>query len=292
MGASRISVSRRARIILPLAFLCGASPVAAQSDADYFRDKTIKVIIPSAPGGGRVLNTCGRGQTLAQAISRARKKAAPQLAAAVTAAMQQLGMAGGQFDIALQPTDGPQSFGVESAEFLVAGHAGSTPRPLAKVASGGELARFLLATKVVLAAKGSAPTLIFDEIDTGVGGAVADAIGVRLARLAGGLQVLAVTHAKGTYSMFRAILSSAGRQPSAAHVVPVGIPLYKSSAILYTKVMDKITLTPELRMLIKHQISEKRKAHMKKYARNYAIMDQMMANLDRQIEADKVVQSR
>jgi DNA repair protein RecN (Recombination protein N) len=66
--------------------------------------------------------------------------------------------------------------------------------PLMKVASGGELARFMLALKVILAAKGSAPTLVFDEIDTGVGGAVADAIGVRLSRLAQGLQVLAVTH--------------------------------------------------------------------------------------------------
>jgi len=72
---------------------------------------------------------------------------------------------------------------------------GTRPGPLMKVASGGELARFLLALKVVLADRGSAPTLVFDEIDTGVGGAVADAIGVRLARLARGVQVLAVTHA-------------------------------------------------------------------------------------------------
>ena len=72
---------------------------------------------------------------------------------------------------------------------------GTRPGPLMKVASGGELARFLLALKVVLADRGSAPTLVFDEIDTGVGGAVADAIGARLARLAGGVQVLAVTHA-------------------------------------------------------------------------------------------------
>jgi DNA repair protein RecN (Recombination protein N) len=76
---------------------------------------------------------------------------------------------------------------------------GTKPGPLMKIASGGELARFLLALKVVLADRGSAPTLVFDEIDTGVGGAVADAIGVRLARLAKGLhkgvQVLAVTHA-------------------------------------------------------------------------------------------------
>jgi DNA repair protein RecN (Recombination protein N) len=72
---------------------------------------------------------------------------------------------------------------------------GTRPGPLTKVASGGELARFLLALKVVLADRGSAPTLVFDEIDTGVGGAVADAIGVRLARLAERVQVLTVTHA-------------------------------------------------------------------------------------------------
>jgi DNA repair protein RecN (Recombination protein N) len=79
-------------------------------------------------------------------------------------------------------------------EFLVAANPGTPLSPLMKVASGGELARFMLALKVVLAAKGSAPTLIFDEIDTGVGGAVAEAIGMRLSRLAKGLQVLAVTH--------------------------------------------------------------------------------------------------
>jgi len=72
---------------------------------------------------------------------------------------------------------------------------GTRPGPLMKVASGGELARFLLALKVVLADRGSAPTLVFDEIDTGVGGAVADAVGVRLARLASRVQVIAVTHA-------------------------------------------------------------------------------------------------
>ncbi len=137
----------------------------------------------------------------AQAASRARKKAAPQLAAAVTAAMQQLGMAGGQFDIALNPADGPQSFGLESAEFLVAGHAGSTPRPLAKVASGGELSRIALAIAVTAsqAAAANAPaTLIFDEIDVGIGGAVAETVGRLMKQLGhsadGRRQVLAVTH--------------------------------------------------------------------------------------------------
>jgi len=133
----------------------------------------------------------------AAAASRARRKAAPQLAAAVTAAMQQLGMAGGQFDIALQPTDGPQSWGAESAEFLVAGHAGSTPRPLAKVASGGELSRIALAIAVTTSQADTAHapgTLIFDEIDVGIGGAVAETVGRLMKQLGRERQVLAVTH--------------------------------------------------------------------------------------------------
>ncbi|HXY57909.1 MAG TPA: DNA repair protein RecN, partial [Methylocystis sp.] len=85
--------------------------------------------------------------------------------------------------------------GIDRVEFWVQTNPGSRPGPLTKVASGGELARFLLALKVVLADRGSAPTLVFDEIDTGVGGAVADAIGQRLSRLGGKVQVLAVTHA-------------------------------------------------------------------------------------------------
>ncbi len=133
----------------------------------------------------------------AAAATRLRHKAAPELAAAVTAAMQQLGMAGGRFDIALPPTDGPQSWGAESAEFLVAGHAGSTPRPLGKVASGGELSRIALAIAVTTsqAATGNAPgTLIFDEIDVGIGGAVAETVGRLMKQLGRERQVMAVTH--------------------------------------------------------------------------------------------------
>jgi DNA repair protein RecN (Recombination protein N) len=88
----------------------------------------------------------------------------------------------------------PGPYGIDRVEFLVAANPGTPLAPLIRVASGGELARFMLALKVVLAAQGSAPTLVFDEIDTGVGGAVADAIGIRLSRLAQNLQVLAVTH--------------------------------------------------------------------------------------------------
>ena len=85
--------------------------------------------------------------------------------------------------------------GIDQVEFWVRTNPGTRPGPLMRVASGGELSRFLLALKVALADRGSAPTLVFDEIDTGVGGAVADAIGQRLARLAGRVQVLSVTHA-------------------------------------------------------------------------------------------------
>lgn len=129
-------------------------------------------------------------------LSAARKKAAQPLAQRVSDAMQQLGMAGGRFDVALVPQDTPQAFGQETVEFLVAGHAGSAPRPLAKVASGGELSRLALAIAVTTAqARASGPaTLIFDEIDSGVGGTVADAVGRLMKQLGRSAQVLAVTH--------------------------------------------------------------------------------------------------
>ena len=144
----------------------------------------------------------------ARAVTRARERAAPVLADAVTVAMQQLGMTGGRFEVALVPQDEPQSFGQESAEFRVAGHAGSTPRPLGKVASGGELSRLALAIAVTTAqgavhskrndSRASVPTLIFDEIDAGVGGTVADSVGRLMKQLGRDLgpggQVLAVTH--------------------------------------------------------------------------------------------------
>ncbi|HEY1091384.1 MAG TPA: DNA repair protein RecN [Burkholderiaceae bacterium] len=134
----------------------------------------------------------------ARRVGAARAAAAPKLAAAVTQAMQQLGMAGGAFEVALLPQAEPQSFGLESAEFLVAGHAGSTPRPLAKVASGGELSRLALAIAITTSqskqSSQSVGTLIFDEIDAGVGGAVAETIGRLMKQLGASTQVLAVTH--------------------------------------------------------------------------------------------------
>src|SRR5690349_8981337 len=130
----------------------------------------------------------------AEKLSAARRRTAQLLDKAVNAELKPLKLERAEFSTAISGEDeGPN--GVDRVEFWVRTNPGTRPGPLMKVASGGELARFLLALKVVLADRGSAPTLVFDEIDTGVGGAVADAIGVRLARLADGVQVLSVTHA-------------------------------------------------------------------------------------------------
>jgi DNA repair protein RecN (Recombination protein N) len=118
--------------------------------------------------------------------------------------MPGLGMAGGRFDVALVRQEQPQSFGLENVEFQVAGHAGSTPRALAKVASGGELSRLALAIAVVTsrargdardgAIGGAVGTLIFDEIDAGIGGTVGDVVGALMKQLGLSAQVLSVTH--------------------------------------------------------------------------------------------------
>ena len=165
----------------------------------------------------------------AQRISAARQAAAAPLARAVTQAMQGLGLGGGRFEVELSPLAEPQSQGLEAVEFLVAGHAGSTPRPLGRVASGGELSRLALAIvvstlKPVLrrgevqddglgdrpgdlpeerphdhpgedaAGQGGVGTLIFDEIDAGIGGAVGNTVGALMKQLGHQRQVLAVTH--------------------------------------------------------------------------------------------------
>jgi DNA repair protein RecN (Recombination protein N) len=129
----------------------------------------------------------------AQKLSKGRTKAAKALGEAVTAAMQDLSMSGGRFAIALEACE-PAAYGVEQVEFLVAGHAGVAPRPLAKVASGGELARIALAISVIASSSTATPTLIFDEVDSGIGGGVAEVVGRLLKRLGQDRQVLCVTH--------------------------------------------------------------------------------------------------
>jgi DNA repair protein RecN (Recombination protein N) len=133
-------------------------------------------------------------QTEAKKLSQQRKKAAPKLAQAVTSAMQNLGMQGGRFEVTLISLEQAAQHGLEDIQFLVAGHAGSTPRPVGKVASGGELSRIALAIAVTTSELGEAGTLIFDEVDSGVGGAVAETVGRLMKQLGMHRQVLAVTH--------------------------------------------------------------------------------------------------
>ncbi|BCM85302.1 DNA recombination protein RecN [Methylobacterium indicum] len=132
----------------------------------------------------------------AEALSKGRRKAASALDKAVQAELPPLKLERARFitEIATDP-EARDPAGLDRVEFWAQTNPGTRPGPMMKVASGGELSRFMLALKVVLADKGSAPTLIFDEIDTGVGGAVADAIGARLARLSARVQTVAVTHA-------------------------------------------------------------------------------------------------
>jgi DNA repair protein RecN (Recombination protein N) len=132
----------------------------------------------------------------AAALSKKRQAAAVQLAKAVNAELPALKLERAEFTVSIEADpDRVSADGIDDVLFVVRTNPGTRPGPMMKVASGGELARFLLALKVALADRGSAPTLVFDEIDTAVGGAVAEAIGRRLARLAERVQVLAVTHA-------------------------------------------------------------------------------------------------
>jgi DNA repair protein RecN (Recombination protein N) len=133
---------------------------------------------------------------VARALAKGRKKAAAALDAAVMAELPPLKLERARFITEIESDESLRDpAGFDRVEFWAQTNPGTKPGPLMRVASGGELSRFMLALKVVLADKGSAPTLVFDEIDTGVGGAVADAIGQRLARLAERVQVMAVTHA-------------------------------------------------------------------------------------------------
>jgi len=133
-------------------------------------------------------------QKLAKQLSQKRNKSAAELGMLITDAMQDLSMAGGKLEITLTPLNEGGSHGLEQVEFLVAGHAGSTPRSLAKVASGGELARISLAISVITSKASFTPTLIFDEVDAGIGGAVAETVGKLLHQLGQSHQILCVTH--------------------------------------------------------------------------------------------------
>jgi DNA repair protein RecN (Recombination protein N) len=133
-------------------------------------------------------------KNVAGKLSSSRKKGATDLAKKVTVSMQALAMAGGAFEISHNALAEGNAHGLEQIEFLVAGHAGTTPRPLAKVASGGELSRLSLAIQTVTSQVAAVPTLIFDEVDAGIGGRVAEIVGLMLKALGRKHQVMCVTH--------------------------------------------------------------------------------------------------
>ena len=174
----------------------------------------------------------GRAYALeAQQLTQARQQAASRLGQQISDAMQQLGMEGGRFEVQITPAAQPGASGQDAIDFLVAGHAGSTPRPIAKVASGGELSRIALAISVTTSQLGSAPTLIFDEVDAGVGGLVAHTVGRLMRQLGADRQVLAVTHlpqvaAHGHHHLrvSKALSQHDGRQTTVSQTLALDTP--------------------------------------------------------------------
>jgi DNA repair protein RecN (Recombination protein N) len=166
-----------------------AKMIADLADLDAGEEKLVQL-------ESRLTEARAAFEITARSLSERRHRAAEALAAAVMAELPALKLERARFavEITTDPEGGAEE-GIDTVEFHVQTNPGTRPGPIMKVASGGELSRFLLALKVALADRGSAPTLVFDEIDTGVGGAVADAIGQRLKRLSSTVQVLSVTHA-------------------------------------------------------------------------------------------------
>ncbi len=174
-------------------FRCTPDELAALLDTS--RDKLVALAASSDLDALRAAEAQARTEydRAAAILSRQRAQAARHMAREVTRAMQDLAMTGGRFDVQLNDGE-PSVTGSEKAEFLVAGHAGVALKPLARVASGGELARISLAISVIAASATPVATLIFDEVDAGIGGAVAETVGRLLKQLGADRQVLCVTH--------------------------------------------------------------------------------------------------
>lgn len=188
----------------------------------------------------------------ARSLSEKRHNTAAALSAAVMEELPALKLERARFMVEVTSDPGsPTADGIDAVEFHVQTNPGTRPGPIMKVASGGELSRFLLALKVALADRGSAPTLVFDEIDTGVGGAVADAIGQRLKRLSKTVQVLSVTHAPQVAAR------------AATHLLISKGPSAEKTEMIATRVarMDEAARTEEIaRMLAGASITEEARA--------------------------------
>ncbi len=157
-------------------------------------------------------------------LSLKRQKTAATLSEQVTQVMQQLGMEDGQFDIDIEPNQEPARHGIDSIRYLVSANPGQAPKPLSKVASGGELSRISLAIQVIMSESSKIPTLIFDEVDSGVGGGVAEIVGKKLRLLGRDRQVFCVTHlpqvASQAHHHFR-VTKTSGRGETSTEVIPL-----------------------------------------------------------------------
>jgi DNA repair protein RecN (Recombination protein N) len=185
----------------------------------------------------------------AQKLSATRRKSADRLAQEITAAMQTLAMPGGSFAVALLPLEEGSAGGLETIEFQVAANPGVPLRSLAKVASGGELSRISLAIQVAATQVASAPTLIFDEVDSGIGGRVAEIVGRLLKKLGKDYQVLCVTH-------LPQVAAAADHQWQVSKAVKNGITLSQIDVLDGTKRVEEIA-----RMLGGAKITETTRKH-------------------------------
>jgi DNA repair protein RecN (Recombination protein N) len=189
-------IERRIEAVLSCARKFRSSPEALPGLLAGWQER-LATLSEAADIAGLELRVAGarkQYESLAQRLSSERHKAAVTLGSEVTRVMQQLALGGGRFEIGLVAIEGGNAFGLEQVEFRIAGLAGSEPRALAKVASGGELSRISLAIQVVTSQAASVPTLIFDEVDVGIGGGVAEVVGRLLRELGAERQVLCVTH--------------------------------------------------------------------------------------------------
>lgn len=189
-------------------------------------------------------------QDLAKQLSQSRQQTAKTLSQKISLEMQRLSLSGGQFSVALQACE-PSVNGLENVEFLVAGHAGVEPRPLNKVASGGELSRISLALHVTTASQGSVPCMIFDEVDVGIGGGVAEVVGQLLKQLGAERQVLVITH-------LPQVASQASQHLQVSKTQQNGVTLSHIQALSSTERIEEIA-----RMLGGIQITDTTRSHAK-----------------------------
>jgi DNA repair protein RecN (Recombination protein N) len=185
----------------------------------------------------------------AKKLGAARNKAAAKLASEITIAMQTLAMQGGSFAVALPPLADGNAHGLESVEFQVAANPGAPQRSLAKVASGGELSRISLAIQVAASQVASVPTLIFDEVDSGIGGRVAEIVGHLLKRLGKSYQVLCVTH-------LPQVAAAADHQWQVSKAIEDGVTLSRIAVLDGERRVDEIA-----RMLGGVKITETTRKH-------------------------------